>query len=327
MNYKFIIILLILLFSIGSASAGVNLLTENQANGGESGTISGFGGSVSTSISYAWQGTHSIYKSTSIDSIYTTKTLILPNTDYVSSAYIVGSGEFPINISLRFLDSGDNVLSETTNGPYYFTDAEWQRINVTATSDSDAASVVILIWDSGEDLNSVYGDGFQLENGTEPTEWVAGVSPPTPPVSAPPGNSVVLQQGAFIDFNLWLVIFATGIVLLFVSRILAKDSSGSLLTAMMSFLLLIAATWMSLSIAVITHSVGQTVVINGTTMNYAFPIYQSMASRGLTAICIVVTILAFLNLVDLFLLMLQSPPKEDQKKGRGVVIKGKLVNI
>ena len=139
--------------------------------------------------------------------------------------------------------------------------------------------------------------------------------------------SFTLQYGKYTDFNLWIVIFAIIIILILASRYLnAKDDVGRLLIATLSVIFALAAVYGSLGVAHFDYTQGATIIDNASTVNesitynYIFPVQQVIASPWLTAVCIVMLILSFLNAVDIFLVMMQRPNVDDTKKkgGRGI---------
>ena len=140
-------------------------------------------------------------------------------------------------------------------------------------------------------------------------------------------SSLIMSAGNYVDFNVWLLIFGVAIVMLIVSRIFAKDQTGGLLIGIMAFLFSVGATWSSLSVARIDSAVGAFVVTENLTQQYIYPSITPLNSTALTGLCIILTVFCALNIIDLFLTMLQTPPQEPRKPGRGVKISGKTVNI
>jgi hypothetical protein len=140
-------------------------------------------------------------------------------------------------------------------------------------------------------------------------------------------SSLLISSGNYVDFNMWLLIFGVGLAMIIVSRIFAKDQTGGLLIGIMGFIFSVGATWTSLSVARIDNAVGAFVVNENITTQYVYPTIQPMNSTALTMLCIIVTVFAALNVIDLFLSILQRPPQEPKKPGRGVKISGKTVNI
>lgn len=133
--------------------------------------------------------------------------------------------------------------------------------------------------------------------------------------------SYVLSASNYVDFNLWMLLFGGGIVLLVVSRYFKKDPIGGLLVGILSFLLAVSALWSSLSVAKIEDATSAMVVVGNTTTQYVYPVITPLNSLPLTIICVIVVVLSALSLIDLFLGMIQEPPKEPERNR--IAINGK----
>jgi TRAP-type C4-dicarboxylate transport system permease small subunit len=136
-----------------------------------------------------------------------------------------------------------------------------------------------------------------------------------------------IQHGSYIDYNTWLIIFVISILLMIATRFLPpKDDSGRFVVALLALLLSITAIWASLGIAYMDYAQGASIsnITNNTstlTQNYIYPVNQSVSAEWITIVCIINTIFSFLNLLDIFITLLQRPSEEDgKKKGRGIKI-------
>jgi hypothetical protein len=126
-----------------------------------------------------------------------------------------------------------------------------------------------------------------------------------PVINTSVNSSMIVSSGSFVDFNLWLVLFGSAIILMIVSRVF-KDEIGKLMTGILSFLLALASTWTSLSVAKVEFVSS----ITNQTVTYT-PAIQPMSSVYLTLLCVIITILCVLNLIDILSTFLNPPqPRE-----------------
>lgn len=140
--------------------------------------------------------------------------------------------------------------------------------------------------------------------------------------------SFVLQYGKYTDFNLWITMFFVTLGLMIASRCFpSKDDVGRFLIAALAFVFSIAAIWGSLGIAYIGHAPGATSVITNfnndpnqtVTYTYEYPTQEVVANSWVTFVCIIVTIFSFINALDIYIVMMQRPDvDENRKTGRGV---------
>lgn len=135
-------------------------------------------------------------------------------------------------------------------------------------------------------------------------------------------SSFVIQYGNYTDFNIWILIIGISIILMIVSRYISnRDESGRFLISVLAVLLAVAAVWMSLGIAHLDYTSGASLVSNNSslnetiTYNYVYPVQQVVASAASTIICILITIFAFLNALDIFITIVQKAPEEEHNKG------------
>jgi hypothetical protein len=126
-------------------------------------------------------------------------------------------------------------------------------------------------------------------------------------------SSFLVSAGNYVDFNIWLLLFGTAIALLVVSRFFKKDYTSSLMVGILSFLLSVAALWSSLSVARIDSAASASVVVGNTTQQYLFPAITPLNSLPLTIVCVIVTVLCALSLIDTFLVLVQGPPPPPEK--------------
>jgi hypothetical protein len=126
-------------------------------------------------------------------------------------------------------------------------------------------------------------------------------------------TSFVFQNQPYIDFNLWLIIFLLGIGTLIASRCISKNEEvGRFMIGGLGILFGIAASWASLSVANLSYVVGATSVrfINTTneTATYYFmvPVREIVATNGLTILCIIFTVIAVINVVDILLTIIDN---------------------
>lgn len=141
--------------------------------------------------------------------------------------------------------------------------------------------------------------------------------------------SFILRYGNYTDFNLWIFVFIIMIGLIIASRYInSRDDIGRLLIATLAVIFAVAAVFGSLGVARFDYTQGATLVSNNSTINetisysYIYPIQQIIASPWITGIAIVLLIFAFLNALDIFIVMLERPNVDDVKKkgGRGIRI-------
>lgn len=139
--------------------------------------------------------------------------------------------------------------------------------------------------------------------------------------------SFILQYGRYTDFNIWIVLLVFIILLLIASRYInPRDDIGRLLVSVLAVIFSVAALYGSLGLAHFDYTTGAALIDNQSTINqtisynFVYPVQQVIASPWLTAVCVVLLILSFLNALDIFLIMMQRPSSDDLKKkgGRGV---------
>jgi hypothetical protein len=133
-------------------------------------------------------------------------------------------------------------------------------------------------------------------------------------------SSFVIQYGNYMDFNVWVLIIVASVILMLASRYISnRDEAGRFLISVLSVLLAIAAIWGSLGLAHLEYTQGASLVSDDgsiiTTTNYVYGVQQVVASPALTIICIVLTIFAFLNALDIFITIMQKAPEETKKGG------------
>jgi hypothetical protein len=135
-------------------------------------------------------------------------------------------------------------------------------------------------------------------------------------------SSFIVQYGNYTDFNIWVLILAASLILMLASRYIPiRDEAGRFLISVLAFLLAVSSIWMSLGIANLQYTSGASIVANNTslnqtiTYNYIYPMQQVLASPALTVICIILTVLTFLNALDIFIVVMQKSPEQDNKGG------------
>ena len=141
-------------------------------------------------------------------------------------------------------------------------------------------------------------------------------------------SSFILQYGSYTDFNIWVLVIIIGVSLILISRYLSsKDDVGRFLISILAFIFGIASVWGSLGVAHFDYAHAATLVSNESSINqsitydYVYPVQQVVASPWLTAITIILTIFAFLNALDIFMVMMQRADIDEKKRGgRGVRI-------
>jgi hypothetical protein len=150
-----------------------NLLTENQANGGEDGTVTGFvahlGATISSSTEQAWQGSRSIKVITEGASPNEGVRVNCPakiGATYSLSLWIRGSG------TARLLLSEAGTGQATLGDVVHLTDS-WQRLTVTRTVTTYTTLYCYARIVSQQDT-TFYIDGLQLEEGDTATDWCLG---------------------------------------------------------------------------------------------------------------------------------------------------------
>jgi hypothetical protein len=140
-------------------------------------------------------------------------------------------------------------------------------------------------------------------------------------------NSFILQYGNYTDFNIWILILAVIIILIIASRYISqRDDVGRLLIATLAVIFSVAAVWGSLGVAHFSYTSGATLIDNESTINqsisynYIYPVQQVIAAGWLTGVTIAILVFTFLNALDIFLIMMQTPSVDNMKKknGRGV---------
>jgi phosphoglycerol transferase MdoB-like AlkP superfamily enzyme len=140
-------------------------------------------------------------------------------------------------------------------------------------------------------------------------------------------SSFILEYGRYTDFNVWVLLLILVIGLIITSRYLArKDDVGRLLLSVLSIVFSVAVVWGSLSLAYFDYAQGASLIDNQSTINqsitytYIYPVQQILSSPALTGVAIAILIFSFLNALDIFLVMMQTPSVDDMKKkgGRGV---------
>ena len=135
-------------------------------------------------------------------------------------------------------------------------------------------------------------------------------------------SSFIIQYGNYTDFNIWILVMAISLGLMLASRYISlRDEGGRFLISVLAVLLAGSSIWMSLGIAHFEYTSGASLVANNSsinqsiTYNYIYPVQQVVASPTLTIICIVLTIITFLNALDIFLNIIQKAPESEIKKG------------
>jgi|WetSurMetagenome_2_1015567.scaffolds.fasta_scaffold182716_3 hypothetical protein len=131
-------------------------------------------------------------------------------------------------------------------------------------------------------------------------------------INATNSTASLLTTGSFVDFNVWLLIIGVSFVLLVVSRAFTKNLISALLFGIVSFLFGIASVWTSLSVARIDSAVSGIAYTDTGYIQYITPTIQPVSSLPLTILCVILVIFCALNLVDLFLTLIQEPPKKPE---------------
>lgn len=135
-------------------------------------------------------------------------------------------------------------------------------------------------------------------------------------------SSFILPIGKYTDFNIWIIIFIFAMIFIIGSRFLSsREESGRLIIAVIGLVLMIVTLYGSLGLAHVSYATGATIAVTNTTDQvYVYPVITPLAAPWLTAVCVVLLILAFLNALDIFLALMQKPEVTDMKKkeGRGV---------
>lgn len=202
----------------------INLLPENIANGGESGSSAGFspiGALVSSSDEESWQGNRSIKVITNggatLQGAFSSYHLtpILPNQQYTGSVYAKGVGT--MRLMMRFVnkDIGDTV---DFTEEIVLSD-EWQRVSVTGTSRSNSSFCSLLCRIAGTVATTFYLDGLQVQEGNVLSPWTPTKTNPyngsiaggathitENPLGMPYGSSSMVEEGTtnkVLDVRNW----------------------------------------------------------------------------------------------------------------------------
>jgi hypothetical protein len=136
--------------------------------------------------------------------------------------------------------------------------------------------------------------------------------------------SFTLTYGNYIDFNTWFIIFLLCLAFILMSRFLnPRDDVGRFIVAGLAFVFGIASIWGSLGLARFDFGQGASMVLTNTSSNqtisynYIYPVEQVIASNWITILCVVLTIIAFVNGLDIIIRMLERSDEEEERKRRG----------
>lgn len=157
--------------SLAIEAATTNILAQNQRNGAEDGTTTGFavvaGGAISSQTTQAYQGLRSlrVVTSASGDGAETTAVAASAATAYVGSVHVYVAANRSVNLLLI-----DDVGTIATAG-FNLVGGKWNRISVTGSTDGAATNIKVRLTDAFAGGATFYLDGFQIETGTVATSW------------------------------------------------------------------------------------------------------------------------------------------------------------
>lgn len=210
--------------------------------------------------------------------------------------------------SAEFLSLGNHTISVTTYDYYGNINMSFSNLTVS----NDGYYVCKEDWYCGD-----YCAPYVIGNKTAID--IANISQ---------GQPSAQSAKQYTDILLWYASLSITILLMIFSRDINIKTIKPILFAMLSLIFSIAMTYMSLSIARM-GDFGQGIVINYTNQtNTAILYYQIVmveTAPWITALCVCITILVFVNLVDIFMRYLHRPkdindiPIDDLK--RGIMIK------
>lgn len=142
------------------------------------------------------------------------------------------------------------------------------------------------------------------------------------------GQPATQSAKQYTDILIWYATLAATIILMIFSRNIDIRTIRPILFAMLSLIFSVTMTYMSLSIARM-GDFGQGIIINYTNQtNTAILYYQIVmveTAPWITALCVCVTVLVFVNLVDIFMRYLNRPKEVNttpiDESQRGVIMK------
>jgi len=167
----------------------VNLLTVNQADGGEDGTTVGFGlyttydtpdtsnnATIASSMAAAWQGTHSIQIAGNDNITFvnfgTLPCPIVAPYVYTFSLYWLNTDIVSASVSSLYLVDNNGVVHNTFNIPGNMTPNVWTRAIVSTNPLLTPTAIQpILVCGVQTGGGKIYVDGLQLEVGSTATPW------------------------------------------------------------------------------------------------------------------------------------------------------------
>lgn len=128
--------------------------------------------------------------------------------------------------------------------------------------------------------------------------------------------SYVLQYTPYTDFNLWIIILISSILFLVFSRYISyRDDVGKIICAIIAMILSFAASYGSLSVAHLSFAttavskIENSSLINSSTIieyNYVYPVKEVITANWLTIACIIFSIIAIINLIDMIVTTIQN---------------------
>lgn len=151
-----------------------NLLPDNIANGAESGSVTGltvgYGGTLSSTTTAAYGGTHSIKLAMThgFDYIYYTYNNPQPLTSYTFSTY--WKADANSGWTLGYIENGVTHAVGST----YYTMFGWQRVSTSFTTTANPGSSITLEFYIAGAQTNLYLDDIQFEPGNTTTTWNLG---------------------------------------------------------------------------------------------------------------------------------------------------------
>ena len=167
--------------SMNSNYSSGNLLSLDQSNAAETGTITDFyvytAATISSSTEQAWQGTRSI-KIISANTQWGEGIItgyidnLKPNVSYTLTFHVFGSSG---TVRLMIYDYTIDYASLTGITSSAITlDGTWKTINLTKTMGATGRKVKLFIYTDVQQAITYYVDGIQFEEGSTATNWTPG---------------------------------------------------------------------------------------------------------------------------------------------------------
>jgi PKD repeat protein len=109
--------------------------------------------------------------------IYPSAIVNSPSKPYIASVYLRGDiGGEKVKIVINEKDSGDNWVDETSSPEITLT-TTWTQYNISKVFGATGYRSQILVLSTIKESGTFYADSFQLEQGTQITQWQLPVNP------------------------------------------------------------------------------------------------------------------------------------------------------